>query len=55
MTNEQNKSLYRKWKKADQGMTFREFSESAVQWHNCIMVKWSGMWLGIETDGHTHS
>ena len=21
----------------------------------CVMVPWSGMWLGIEPDGHTHS
>jgi hypothetical protein len=21
----------------------------------CIMVPWAGMWLGIETDGYTHS
>jgi hypothetical protein len=23
--------------------------------HDCIMVRWSGMWLGIELDGYTHS
>jgi hypothetical protein len=22
---------------------------------NCIMVPYAGMWLGIETDGYTHS
>ena len=22
---------------------------------DCIMVRWCGMWLGIETDGYTHS
>lgn len=21
----------------------------------CIMLPWAGMWLGIETDGYTHS
>ncbi len=21
----------------------------------CVMVPWKGMWLGIETDGYTHS
>jgi len=21
----------------------------------CVMVPWSGMWLGIEPDGYTHS
>lgn len=23
--------------------------------HDCIMVPWAGMWIGIETDGYTHS
>ena len=22
---------------------------------SCIMIEWCGMWLGIETDGYTHS
>ena len=22
---------------------------------DCVMVHWCGMWLGIETDGYTHS
>lgn len=22
---------------------------------DCVMVPWAGMWLGIETDGYTHS
>lgn len=21
----------------------------------CVMIEWRGMWLGIETDGYTHS
>jgi hypothetical protein len=21
----------------------------------CVMIQWRGMWLGIETDGYTHS
>jgi hypothetical protein len=21
----------------------------------CVMVPWRGMWLGVETDGYTHS
>ena len=23
--------------------------------YDCIMIKWRGMWLGIEKDGYTHS
>ena len=22
---------------------------------DCVMLPWKGMWLGIETDGYTHS
>jgi hypothetical protein len=22
---------------------------------DCLMVQWCGMWIGIETDGYTHS
>lgn len=22
---------------------------------DCIMIKWCGMWIGIEPDGYTHS
>jgi hypothetical protein len=22
---------------------------------SCVMLPWKGMWLGIETDGYTHS
>jgi hypothetical protein len=48
-------SLKRKWIQDDQGMTYKEFRKSAQQGWDCIMVHWSGMWLGIETDGYTHS
>ena len=53
----QEKSLVRKWEQADQGMTYKEFRDTVQP---CIgdasvMVQWSGMWLGIETDGYTHS
>ena len=23
--------------------------------YDCVMIQWRGMWLGIETDGYTHS
>ena len=26
-----------------------------MQGYDCLMIKWCGMWLGIETDGFTHS
>ncbi len=38
--------------------TYREFRES-VQPELCgggaVLVRWYGMWLGIEPDGYTHS
>ena len=36
-------------------MTYRQFRKLAVQSFDCLMVPWCGMWLGIETDGYTHS
>jgi len=54
-THEQMTALFRKWKQDGQGKTWREFACSAQPGHDCIMVKWCGMWLGIERDGYTHS
>ena len=51
----QRAAIYRKWRQNNQGMTYREFRKTAQQGFDCLMVQWSGMWLGIETDGHTHS
>lgn len=36
-------------------MTYREFRKTVVSTFDCIMLPWCGMWLGIETDGYTHS
>jgi hypothetical protein len=38
-------------------LTYRQFRKDV---HintllNCAMVQWCGMWIGIETDGYTHS
>lgn len=35
--------------------TYREIRRSVVPSFDCIMVPWCGMWLGIESDGYTHS
>ncbi len=38
--------------------SYREFRRTVVpafDGSGCIMVPWCGMWLGIETDGYTHS
>ncbi len=35
--------------------SYRQFRRTARMTFDCLMVPWAGMWLGIETDGHTHS
>jgi hypothetical protein len=36
---------------------YRAFRKTVVPFvgDDCVMVPWAGMWLGIETDGYTHS
>jgi hypothetical protein len=36
---------------------YRKFRKTVQPYFGdtCIMVPWAGMWLGIETDGYTHS
>lgn len=36
-------------------LTYKEFRKRIQHGYDCIMVQWCGMWLGIETDGYTHS
>lgn len=38
-------------------LTYKQFRRT-VQYGGaayCIMIRWCGMWLGIEPDGYTHS
>jgi hypothetical protein len=53
----QEKALLRKWEQDNQGMTYQQFRNTVQSClsDDCVMVQWSGMWLGIETDGYTHS
>ena len=39
----------------EQPLTYRQFRHCIRPAWNCIMVPWCGQWLGIETDGYTHS
>ena len=39
----------------NRAISYREFRNKVEQGSGCIMVQWFGMWLGIETDGYTHS
>jgi hypothetical protein len=56
LTRKQRVALHRKWLQDTQFMTYRKFRKT-IQYGSfgCIMVQWCGMWLGIETDGYTHS
>lgn len=38
-------------------LTYRQFRRTVVApcYDTCIMIKWCGMYLGIESDGYTHS
>ena len=54
----QQKSLHIKWLQDNQGLSYLQFRrtvESGLGMDNCAMVKWCGMWLGIETDGYPQS
>ena len=58
LTKPQRKALHRKWSQNDQGLTYRQFRatvQSGYSFLGCVMVYWSGMWLGVEPDGYTHS
>ena len=55
LTKQQRASLKRKWTQDTQGMSYLAFRRAVIVFHDCIMVQWCGMWLGIETDGYTHS
>lgn len=56
-TKEQRAAIYRKWRQNDQTLSYRQFRQTVQPgiFNDCLMVLWSGMWLGIESDGHTHS
>lgn len=51
-------SVYRRnWGGNTKPRTYRAFRRTAQRppFDDCIMVPWCGMWLGIESDGYTHS
>ena len=58
LTKDQQTKLALKWNQSNQGMTYLQFRRSVEPFCCCddaIMVKWCGMWLGIETDGYSHA
>lgn len=55
-THAQMTTLFRKWKRSDNGMLWKDFARSAESGgFGCLVVKWCGMWLCIEPDGHSHT
>lgn len=57
LTRKQREALKRIYNRHDIGMSYSKFRRG-VQGSisgDFVMVQWAGMWLGIETDGYTHS
>ena len=55
-TKPQRRAIYRKFRQsADGSPNYRAFRRRVEAGHDCLMLKWCGMWLGIEPDGYTHS
>ena len=55
LNRKQRVALHRKWLQENQGMSYMQFRRTVQHGYDCVMVQWSGMWLGIELDGYTHS
>ena len=57
ITDAQKHAIKRIYDRNAQGMSYLQFRRSVQKacYDNSLMVKWCGMWLGIETDGYTHS
>lgn len=39
----------------DKYISYRDFRKTVQHGFDCLMVKVSGMWIGIEKDGYSHS
>jgi len=49
------KRIYDRKDKSTTGLTYRQFRKTVQYGFDCLMVHWCGIWLGIESDGYTHS
>lgn len=43
------------YSRAVRRLTYRQYRKLAIVGRDCIMIHWLTIWLGIETDGYTHS
>lgn len=58
LTKEQQKALAQLYRRGEQKESFLTFRRSVLPTIGCdsaVMVKWAGMWIGIERDGYAHS
>ena len=56
LSKEQQTALNRVWTRNNQGKSYLAFRRTVCATFDCaVLVHWSGMWLGIEPDGYTHS
>lgn len=54
-TREQREALKRIWMRGTDERTYKQLRRDVIGGHDCLMLNWAGMWLGIERDGYTHS
>lgn len=55
-TKLQQRALLTLYQRFNQSSSFLKFRRNAFwAFGDCLMVPWSGMIVGIEKDGHTHS
>lgn len=55
LSKEQRAAFFRIYQRDSQGLSYRTFRRTVVPGPGCLMAPWCGMWLGIESDGYTHS
>lgn len=56
MTHAQITTLFNRWKRSDNGMTWGDFLKSAIAGDfGSVVVQWCGMFLCVEQDGYGHT
>ena len=56
ITKAQQKAIQRKYQQNPDGSkSYLAFRRRVKPGYDCLMINWGGMWLGIESDGYTHS
>ncbi len=58
LTKQQRKAVYKVWLRTlhdEEAKPYKAFRKDVVPGFGCVMLPFAGMWLGIESDGYTHS